>query len=53
MRRKQLLDDLEERREYRTLKGESLDGTVWRTGIGRGYRHVVKETRELINDSFS
>jgi hypothetical protein len=51
MRRKQLLDDLE-RIEYRTLKGESLDGTVW-TGLGRGYGPVVKETRELINDSFN
>jgi hypothetical protein len=30
-RRKQLLDDLKEKRRYRKLKEEALDCTVWRT----------------------
>ena len=35
-RRKQLMDDLEERTEYLKLKQEALDRTLWRTGFGRG-----------------
>jgi hypothetical protein len=35
-RRKQLLDDLKEKRGYCTLKEEVLDHTVWRTRFGRG-----------------
>ena len=34
-RRKQLLDDLKEKRGYCKLKEEALDRTVWRTGFGR------------------
>jgi hypothetical protein len=30
-RRKQLLDDLKEKREYWKLKEEALDRTLWRT----------------------
>jgi hypothetical protein len=33
-RRKQLLDDLEERKRYWKLKEEALDRTVWRTRFG-------------------
>jgi hypothetical protein len=41
-----LLDDLREKREYRTLKDEALDRTVWRTGFGREYGPVVRQTAE-------
>jgi hypothetical protein len=34
-RRKQLLDDHQEKRGYRILKEEALDSTVWRTSFGR------------------
>jgi hypothetical protein len=37
MRRKQLLDDLKEKRGYWKLKEEALDRTLWRTRFGRGY----------------
>jgi hypothetical protein len=36
-RRKQLLDDLKEKRGYCKLKEEALDRTVWGTRFGRGY----------------
>jgi hypothetical protein len=42
--RKQLLDDLEENREYCNLKEEALDRTLWRTRFGRGYGPVVRQT---------
>jgi hypothetical protein len=45
-RRKQLLDDLEERREYWKLKHEALDRTQWRTRLGRGNELVVRQTTE-------
>jgi hypothetical protein len=45
-RRKQLLDDLKEKRRYCKLKEEVLDRTVWRTSFGIGYRPVVRETAE-------
>jgi hypothetical protein len=45
-RRKQLLDDLKEKRRYWTLKEEALDRTVWRTRFGRGYGPVVRQTAE-------
>jgi hypothetical protein len=35
--RKQLLDDLKERREYWQLKEGALDRTLWRTYLRRGY----------------
>ena len=41
-RRKQLLDDLKENKEYSKLKEEVLDRTVWRTGFGRGCGLVVR-----------
>jgi hypothetical protein len=43
-RRKQLLDDLKEKRRYWKLKAEPLDRTVWRTRFGRDYGPVVRQT---------
>jgi hypothetical protein len=43
-RRKQLLDDLTEKRRYWKLKEEALDRTLWRTRFGRGYGPVVRQT---------
>jgi hypothetical protein len=45
-RRKQLLDDLKEKRIYWKLKEEALDRTLWRTRFGRGYGLVVRQTAE-------
>jgi hypothetical protein len=45
-RRKQVLDDLKERRGYCKLKEEALDGTLWRTRFGRGYGPLVGQTTE-------
>jgi hypothetical protein len=39
-RRKQLPNDLKEKRGYWKLKEEALDGTLWRTRFGRGYGPV-------------
>jgi hypothetical protein len=39
--RKQLLDELKETRVYCKLKEEAIDGTVWRTDFGRGYRNYI------------
>jgi hypothetical protein len=50
-RRKQLMDDLKERRGYWKLKEEALDRTVWRTRFGRGYGSVVRQTTELLNEN--
>ena len=43
-RRKQLLDDLHEKRRYWNLKEEAPDRFIWRTGFGRGYGAVVRRT---------
>jgi hypothetical protein len=45
-RRKQLLDDLKEKKRYWKLKEEALDHTLWRTGFGRGCGPVVRQTTE-------
>ena len=45
-RRKKLLDDLKDRRGYCHLKEEALDRTVWRTGFGRGFGPLVRQTAE-------
>jgi hypothetical protein len=45
-RRKQLLDDLKEKRGYWKLKDEAIDRTLWRTGFVRVYGPVVRQTRE-------
>jgi hypothetical protein len=45
-RRKQVLDDLQEKRRYWKLIEEALDRAMWRTRFGRGYGPVVRQTRE-------
>jgi hypothetical protein len=45
-RRKQLLDDLKEKRRYWKLKEEALDRILRRTCFGRGYGPVVRQTAE-------
>jgi hypothetical protein len=45
-RRKQLLDDLKEKRRYWKLKEKALDCTQWRIRFGRGYGPVVRQTTE-------
>lgn len=44
--RKQLLDDLEGKREYWKLKEEALYRTVCKTRFGRAYGPVVRQTTE-------
>ena len=43
-RRKKLLDGIKDRRGYSHLKEEALDRTMWRTGFGRGFGTVVRQT---------
>jgi hypothetical protein len=45
-KRKQLLDDLKEKRRYWKLKEEALTRTLRRTRFGRGYGPVVRQTAE-------
>jgi hypothetical protein len=45
-RRKQLLDDLKEKKRYWKLKEEALDRTLWRIRFGRGYGPVVRQATE-------
>jgi hypothetical protein len=52
-RRKQLLDDLKEKRRYLKLKEEALDRTLWRTRFGRGYGPVLRQTTEWMNETES
>jgi len=41
-KREQLLDSLEEKREYWNLKDEALDRTVWRTGSERSCQKCLE-----------
>ena len=43
-RRKQLLDDVKEKREYCKLREEALDRTVWRTSLGGGHGPAVRQS---------
>jgi hypothetical protein len=43
-RRRKLLDDLKERREYSHLKEEALDRTMWRARFGGSFGPVVGQT---------
>jgi hypothetical protein len=45
-RRKKLLDDLKDMREYSLLKEEALDRTMWRNSFGRGFGPVVRQNTE-------
>ena len=46
IRRKQLLDDIKERRGYMKLKEEALDRALWRTLFGRVYGPVLRLRNE-------
>jgi hypothetical protein len=48
-RRKQLLDDIKERRGCRKLTEKALDCTLWRTDFARGDLPVTRHATELIN----
>jgi hypothetical protein len=43
-RRRNLLDELKERRIYFHLKEEALDRTKWKACFGRGFGPVVRQT---------
>ena len=43
-RRRNLLDDLKERRGYSHLKEEALDRTTWTARFGGGFGPVVRQT---------
>jgi hypothetical protein len=43
-RRKNLLDDLKERRGYSHWKEEALDRAMWRSRFGRRFGPVVRQT---------
>jgi hypothetical protein len=43
-RRRKLLDDLKERREYSDLKEKDLDRTMWRARFGISFGPVVRQT---------
>ena len=45
-RRKKLLDDLKDRREYSHLKEVALDRTMCRNRFGRGVGPVVRQNTE-------
>ena len=45
-RRKKLLDDLKDRREYSHLKEEARDRTMWRHRFGAGFGPVVRQNTE-------
>ena len=45
-RRKKLLDDLKDRREYSHLKEEALDRTMWRNHFRGGFAPVVRQNTE-------
>jgi hypothetical protein len=45
-RRKELLENLKEKTGYWKLKEEALDRSPWRTCFERGYRPVVRQTKE-------
>lgn len=43
-RRKQILDIHKEKTGRWNLQQEALDGTMWKTGFGRGYVLVLRQT---------
>ena len=49
-RRKELLDDLKDKRGYSHLKEEALDRTMWRKRFGRGVEPVVRLLNEWMNE---
>jgi hypothetical protein len=49
-RRRELLDDLKERRGYSHFKEEALDRTMWRARYGRGFGNFVRQTTKRMNE---
>ena len=49
-RRKKLLDDLKDRREYSHLKEEALDRTIWRHRFVGGFGPVVRQNTEWMSE---
>jgi len=49
-RRKKLLDDLKDRREYSHLKEAALDLTMWRHRFGGGFGPVVRQNTGWMNE---
>jgi hypothetical protein len=47
-RRKQLMNDLKEKRGFFKLKEEAIDRTVWRTWSGSGNGPVLRQTTKWI-----
>jgi len=45
-RRRKLLDDLKDRREYSHLKEEALYRTMWRNHFGGGFEPVIRQNTE-------
>ena len=45
-RRKKLLDELKDRKEYSYLKEKTLDRTMWRNRFGGGFGPVVRQNTE-------
>jgi hypothetical protein len=49
-KRKKLLDDLKDRREYSHLKEDALDRTMWRNRFVRSVGPVVRQITEWMNE---
>jgi hypothetical protein len=47
---KQLLGNLQEKKEYCKMKWEALDRPLWRIRLGRGYGPVLRQTTEWMNE---
>ena len=47
-KRKNLLDELKDRRGYCLLKEEDLDCTMWRNRFGGGFKPVVRQNTECM-----
>jgi hypothetical protein len=45
-RRKKLLNDIKDKREYSHLKEEALDRTIWRNRFGRDFGPVDRQNTE-------
>jgi len=50
-RRKELLDDLKDRRGYSHLKEGALDRTMWRHHFGGGFGPVIRQNTEWMNET--
>ena len=51
-RRKELMDELKERRGYWKLKEKALDRTLWQTCFERGYGSVVSQSTEWLKQMY-